>query len=451
LIRGAIRLDPDFASAYIILAYTLHNQRRPAREFMPPAERAMDLAGNATQREAYFIRASYYAFTGDREKMFAAYDALLRLYPDHYWANNNMANLLPQAAAVPYAVRCAQLRPRNAARSFRAAMDLINGANKPDEAEPYVERVVALTADSSFDPRAGGEIAWARLWQAHRDWTAGKLDEAKAELDRWAAKLPGMREGEDYWMRQYLIRGYRTLGMARRAMELAPPTEFPITRKYFQGLDAYFVGDADRARRNFTADSWQIQDTADLWRDPLRVAALARLGWTDKAGAILASFRKRPSEDPMRRRPSLVEARMEAEMPLAAGRFREAALLLEAKAFGPRISVGERGFEGYGSSYFLAAQALSIAYRKLGRTEDAVAILKQALAERLRSYPNGTETWMDTQLRLARLDRELGKTAEAERLEAQLRGLMKFADPDFWALRRLKEQSGSPTASQSPP
>ena len=45
LLRQAVAEDPDFASGYMHLAWTIRNQGKPATEYLPPAERALALAG----------------------------------------------------------------------------------------------------------------------------------------------------------------------------------------------------------------------------------------------------------------------------------------------------------------------------------------------------------------------------------------------------------------------
>jgi tetratricopeptide (TPR) repeat protein len=442
LVRAAIREDPGFASAHLLLAYTIHNQERPPAEYLPHAERAMELAESVTDHERYFIRASYYDFTGDEAKMLANYEALLRIHPDHFWANNNMAWLAGPRRGAVYRLRLADLRPRDPFIAFGAAHSLAIGLGRPQEVDPYVARMLELAAGTTIEPWQAHQLAWARLWTAHRHWLAGDLDVARAELDRRAAELGALGPDETYWVRQLLARGYRTLGLAERARELTPPHGFYITRHYFAGLDAYFVGDVQGTASHFTAEQWQDEPEADQLREPLRVAALARSGFVEEARAALASFRERPYPDHRQRRPVTLEARMEAELLIAEGRFGEAARLLETRAFGDDVLPYESVIEWYGSSYFLAAQALATAYRELGRDEDAVDVLEQAVAERPRSYPNGAETWLDTQLRLARLHRDLGNIEEATRLENELRELMRLADRDFWLVRELEELEG---------
>ena len=81
LLRQAVAEDPDFASGYMHLAWSIRNQRRPAPEYLPPAERAVALAERVSERERYFILGSYHNMLGQDEQAVTAYEALLRLYP----------------------------------------------------------------------------------------------------------------------------------------------------------------------------------------------------------------------------------------------------------------------------------------------------------------------------------------------------------------------------------
>ena len=56
----AVRLDPSFASALIMLAHSQRNQMRSADDWMPVAEQAFQLAAGLPARERYFIEGSYH-------------------------------------------------------------------------------------------------------------------------------------------------------------------------------------------------------------------------------------------------------------------------------------------------------------------------------------------------------------------------------------------------------
>ena len=52
---------------------------------------------------------------------------------------------------------------------------------------------------------------------------------------------------------------------------------------------------------------------------------------------------------------------------------------------------------------------------------------------------SGAPFWMRDEMDLARLYRRLGRVQDAERIEAELRKLLAYADPDFPLLVELKK------------
>ena len=98
LLKQAVTEDPQFASAYTHLAWAVYRQGRPESEYRPFFERARELSASATERERYFILASYSSL-GPPEKAIPHYEALLRLYPGHFWGTANMVGYLQQMDA----------------------------------------------------------------------------------------------------------------------------------------------------------------------------------------------------------------------------------------------------------------------------------------------------------------------------------------------------------------
>lgn len=445
LLRDAIREDPDFASAHNLLAYAIANQGGPREEVLFHRKRAMELADEVSDRERYFIRASYYRSVGDSARAAANYRALLRLHPDHYWGNSNLARWLGGTEAIPLMVRKARYRPNDLDAAWDAAHALAIVGGRPGEARPFIDRVVEL-GEVEIPPRKEYEAAWARLWDAHQSWLAGDVDRARSALDHWAGKLEEQGGSEARWTRELLVRGYRTLGLAERSVELLPLPEERLKRRFVRGLDSFFRDDPEGILRGFGGDGWDDRHwTEALLEDPLRVAALARSGRTDEARAVLDGFRSHPRADTpvLAASADVLDSLMTAELALAEGRPRRSARSLE--------NLLDRDWEHYGAAFFLATQALASSYRELGRDQDAVAVLERAVSERKRSYPFGTELWMATQLRLTRLHRELGRIEEAERLEAELADLTRVAEADFWLVRELElaERTG-PTEDPAP-
>ena len=170
LLRQAVAEDPDFASGYMQLALTIRYQLRPATEYLPPAERAVALAARVSERERYYILGSYHEMLGmaaqaardedlatiEYEQAVTVLEALLRLYPDHYWGTSRLGHANEQLGRMEEAwrwlARRADLRPTrlpqivNLARHFLVIGDVA-------AAEPYLERARALASAEWTEPR----------------------------------------------------------------------------------------------------------------------------------------------------------------------------------------------------------------------------------------------------------------------------------------------------------
>jgi DNA-binding winged helix-turn-helix (wHTH) protein len=108
LLRAAVNEDPQFASAYIYLACALVHHGKPREQWLPAAQRALQLADDLPERERYFIRGSYHKLVGDQTEAVSAYETLLSLYPDHSGALNNLYDLTHRKELL---YRLAELHP----------------------------------------------------------------------------------------------------------------------------------------------------------------------------------------------------------------------------------------------------------------------------------------------------------------------------------------------------
>ena len=100
-------------------------------------------------------------------------------------------------------------------------------------------------------------------------------------------------------------------------------------------------------------------------------------------------------------------------------------------------------------TYFHASASLATALELQGDLEGALDVLDRASQERRRTAISGRVPWMLIQLRLAAINRELGREAKAIQLEDEVRALLAHADPDFWLLQRLRRSQRSTIASRS--
>ena len=75
--------DPEFASAYNLLALVIMYQAGPPEEVLRLSEKAYELSENTPTRERFFIQGSYHEIREEWEDAYHSFRALVRLHPDH--------------------------------------------------------------------------------------------------------------------------------------------------------------------------------------------------------------------------------------------------------------------------------------------------------------------------------------------------------------------------------
>ena len=405
LLRQAVAEDPDFASGYMHLAWTIFNQRRPATEYLPPAERAVALAERVSERERYFILGSYHHMLGQDEQAVAAYEALVQLYPDHYWGTNNLAALNPEAGA-RWRVRAADLRPTHFGATIRAARSLVV-IRDVAAAEPYIERARALASAEGADPRGLGFL------NADAAWAGGDVEQALAALNEVVASGPPQtRETRDGWLLNASVR-YQTLGMLDAAHDMAVQI------------------DGERRHALLSAVAWARDDRQAALDDLRRgrrcfpasyvLFLLARAGAPDEAREALEAWNTGPG--------NLKTVR--GELARLEGRLGEAIPLLEE---------GLAELPAFGIDSYLALDSLALAWLAQDEPSRAARVLDEAAQAAPLRIENGSFS-LTVELRRAQVYRRLGRVEEAEQIEAGLRTLLAHADPDHVILRELKRLS----------
>ena len=135
--------------------------------FGTEVRRAVDLADTATDRERLFILATYYGVQKS-PKMTDAYEALLRLYPDHYWAANNLENEYWLSGrwsdVVALTIRTAEARPDDLPRNAFAAC--VKSLDNDEESLPFAN-AFSLAAASANVPTA----TFVGLLPAFHSWS----------------------------------------------------------------------------------------------------------------------------------------------------------------------------------------------------------------------------------------------------------------------------------------
>ena len=427
LLRQAVAEDPDFASGYMHLAWTISNQQKPAAEYLPPAERAVALAERVSERERYFILGSYHQMLGlaaraaldeDRatieyEQAVTVYEALLRLYPDHYWGTNNLVGLNQRLGRLEEArrgrVRLADLRPTDLGRTVVATYYFL-GTGDVAVAEPYLERAGALASAEGAVP---GWVVQASFLKVDAAWAGGDVEQALAALNEVVASGPPQtRETRDFWLLNASGR-YRELGMLDAAHDMAVQI------------------DGERRHLSLSAVAW-ARDDRQATRDHLRrgppaayvLFLLARAGAPDEAREALEAGKTGARAGELRT--------LRGELARLEGRLGEAIPLLEE---------GLAEIRGNRNLFYLVSDSLALTWLAQDEPSQAGRVLDEAAqASPVPSLAVGF-AWLTVELRRAQVYRQLGRVEEAEQIEARLRTLLAHADPDHVILLALKRLS----------
>ena len=97
-----------------------------------------------------------------------------------------------------------------------------------------------------------------------------------------------------------------------------------------------------------------------------------------------------------------------------------------------------------------AAYQLADLLAEQGKPKEAIDVLRPLSGLRSRAFVVGYgHDWMRAQWRLAQLYRKAGQTSEAEKIEAELRRLLAYADPDHAILLQLKRAQDLALAQSS--
>jgi tetratricopeptide (TPR) repeat protein len=432
LLRQAITEDPHFASAYIHLAHAVHNQGRPAGDYVPYAETAFRLSETTTERERYFIRGSYYHLLGQREKAIAAYEALLALYPDHPWATGNLLVLYDRwkdfDRILEAEIREADARPGYFNLNFHAAYNIIRWKQQPtSRGEPYLSRARALVTPEVME-NFSWEWAWLESLPFTERWAEGNLQEAAREVDRLAGKLDSLSVAPRDTLADETAHGYLTLGRLGTAERVARKISHSGRRASVLAHVCLARGDRVGLTRQLRSGEVQGYYRPWTWIPILE----ARVGLDREARGWLPKMeegaRKRGWAD--RREIVLGEIALEkGNVGEAIRRFEEAA----------RLRV-ER-FDWHGT--LLAAESYATALNRHGQTARAIDVLERAQGQ-FQPFEMLGPYWQKNRLDLAKLYRSVGRVGEARLIESELLKRLALADADHpivLELQRLQKAS----------
>ena len=424
LLREAIHLDPEFALANTFLAWMLVNQGRPPDQFLPAAERGVELAEGKTPRIRLFTQGSLHHMKGEWAEAEAAYRALLALHPNDYWANNNLWVVYHQMGrprlAVPFTVRVAELRPLSFTANQEAAMDLAFVDADPEAARPFVDRARALVTAAEIRDAPFG-VAWVETFDFMEELSSGQATVASARLDRVRSEWDGDPVRRE--LLGALAPLYGSLGRFAEAERLVVETAPPGAREERLAALAYLREDDESMRRHL--DALLATGNPRIFYAP---SLLVRSGRLEQAEQLLGAEGRVPEHygDVAR-----------GEIAAARGRVREADELLS------------RGLllldEAPSMTHLLALETLARVRGSAAGPSAAIETLQRIRPVRERAFfqPVIVPFWLRLEEQLARYLRAAGRAAEAEAIGDRLRELLAAADPGHPILHRF-DQPGSP-------
>ncbi len=427
LLGQAVKQDPGFASAHILLAHCYSNVSKD-QAAAPHYQRAFQLADTTTERERYFILGSYYQrFLNDPAKAAQAYEVLVRYYPDHYWGANNLVGVYAQlgrtAEEVFYSVRRAEMRPNAFPSNARAVLALVKGGD-PARARLYFQRAQALASPEMV--RLYPEVAASlELFPPSEYWVRGDVEKAFAELTRVGQTL-NSRSGK---MRDALAESlgfsYLSLGRLKAADELFHSLPNATEQHFHLALLALSRDD----REALVKYSSRLGGGGVLLESSIPPILMARAGLLSVAPKAISDRKKIWG-------PHLTGflMSMQGELALARGQPAEAIPLLQE-------GVERIGHQHYPVTitFFLASESLARAWELQGNLPSAIQVLEQASQEKTRAgLRNCAFAWVRGQWRLAQLYRKARREREARKIEADILKPLAYADPDHPILLQLK-------------
>jgi hypothetical protein len=412
LLLEAVTEDPDFASAHLLLSWSIFRQRRPQADFMPHADRALELIKSATEAERFFIRGSHLNLAREFEASIPIYQALLERYPDHFWGTSNLISVLRRsnrlAEAADIFVQLADLRPTSLILNYRSAYNL--AAFGDTRAELMSARAQKLITPDDWDGELGYKVFWIEASTARRAWLEGDLQVFVAELGRLdSIKDRILDTQERYKAEADLAIMELALGRseAGRSRLDALGNDFNF-RDEFLVSAAYSQGDTD-ALENYL-DSAIL--TVEAHRNPYTIIPhlLVRVGRVAEARNLLDKLLLAPH----------IEVTLKGALALAQQNDMEEVEIL-AKAHAKTIFADE--------GYYLSSEVLAEAFLEMEMPQRAHGILESA-SRRRASSTGSMPAWLRNQQTLAKLLRELGEETQAAEVESELSRLLALGDED---------------------
>jgi hypothetical protein len=384
---------------------------------------------------------------------------LAELFPDHYWAAGNAALVCGETLGdrednFRYTLLVADMH-QSWNWNCRAAAEVVFHDGDYERARHYIARAREFSVNLT-GARLGEALSCTEFFTAEEYLRKGLLPEIVEELQRVEQTLEPLENDARKWVVKKLVSFYLALGRFHDAQRLSrayQPYWFPVLLQswlaylrydeaaFRENLEQFHVAfreyylDPDGRLSRFVAwvHYWQMEGGVML-------DVLGPLYEPEEAVALLAD-KNHPYHD-LHSTP-LVAAKLKmisGYQALNRGDSHEARPLLQS---------GTRWFRDHGmgsafSYFFVGTELSAVALIQSDRPDEAYRVLAAATGQKNMVYSMNMPLYHRLQSRQARLARDLGLTAEADAIEAELAQALALADPDHPILQQLREHQELP-------
>lgn len=433
LLEEALRDDPSFVTAHLHLARCYANLDNP-KSAAPHWEEALRLSSQATESERLFIVGSYYyRYRVDLKKAIQAYETLVNLYPNNYWAINNLADIYetlpqeddPDPKLAVYFGRAADLRPTDFMTNYQAW----EYCDPTPASSVYRERALrALRALTLEDrERLSGPVSVLQLEPVMAEVQAGDLAAAVKDLEVAEKRAPEMLPLSATEYAFTVFRLETAMGRnaaAEKWMHRLPPSdERYIQLNYLAWL-----------RNDKRAQAALLRSISD--KEWVYVYFVARSGHVQEAERLAPEVQQvvQKSTGGLRDRR---EGLARGEISLQRGDLSAAARQCDETLSGTK----QRNF----GTYWLAADCEVTALERQHDLAGAARVLEGVASPEPGFSPR--QFWIMSEANRVRLYRQLGRNPEAARIAYRLEELLAVADPNHPA-RALLASGSKPSQNK---
>jgi DNA-binding winged helix-turn-helix (wHTH) protein/tetratricopeptide (TPR) repeat protein len=423
----ALREDPEFASAHILLAYALSNTLAQPSAYVPHAEMALRFSANSSPAERHFIVASVLCMRADQEpdvlgrrknlrESISEYEAAIALQPDNVWAIENVAGVYAELGrrneSARAFLRLAELQPASFTVQVQAASRVLESSGAA-AARPQFARAFRLLESGAGRDADPGSRQFVELFPAHEAWLNRRGLEAAALTDDAVARQQD-RYDDRCWFRLGEFR--LALGQLHQAEEAFGRVKIPDLRSL--GFATLAI-----AREDHESAVSHLEAYGQHW-DLSAVSLAVRAEDLSLASRLLRNLADVPSMHLKWANEEIREAEGDEKVVQAA---------LVTGAPWADVMAGVRTF--------MYSVTLARAGARLGYVEHAIRVL--SLSDRLRDATltgSGHSGYfcLRNQLLLADLYSARGQDAEARAIYRALRGALAAADADLPLRSALK-------------